>query len=149
MLAVENSREGFRALVERIREDVPLEQCFPLLEVTGHYHRPLVQYLLELDLPVYLMHVQARPLAGPARHPDRPGYFDCGDFSGEYAHGRPDCHRSSEHLSVGAAGDQRLHPVGDARLDWQPARSRLGAVYHPGGRFRRPVDSSTAALRLP
>lgn len=61
VLAVENSREGFRALVERIREYVPLEQCFLLLEDTGHYHRPLVQYLLELDLPVYLMHVQARP----------------------------------------------------------------------------------------
>jgi transposase len=29
------------------------------MEQTGHYHRPLLQYLLELDLPVYVMHVQS------------------------------------------------------------------------------------------
>lgn len=61
VLSFENSREGFRALIERIRELVPIEQCFILLEDTGHYHRALVQYLLELDLPVYRMHVQTRP----------------------------------------------------------------------------------------
>jgi transposase len=56
------SREGFRAFVERIRAYCPLEQCFILLEQTGHYHRPLLQYLLELDLPVYVMHVQSRQI---------------------------------------------------------------------------------------
>jgi transposase len=56
----EQSREGFRAFVERIRSYCPLEQCFILMEQTGHYHRPLQQYLLELDLPVYVMHVQSR-----------------------------------------------------------------------------------------
>jgi len=61
VLSFENSRAGFRALVERIRAYVPAEQCFVLLEDTGHYHRALVQYLLELDLPVYRMHVQQRP----------------------------------------------------------------------------------------
>ena len=30
------------------------------MEQTGHYHRSLLQYLLELDLPVYVMHVQSR-----------------------------------------------------------------------------------------
>lgn len=60
VLSFENSRAGFRALVERIREYVPAEQCFVLLEDTGHYHRALVQYLLELDLAVYRMHVQQR-----------------------------------------------------------------------------------------
>lgn len=60
VLSFENSRVGFRVLVERIREYVPAEQCFVLLEDTGHYHRALVQYLLELDLPVYRMHVQQR-----------------------------------------------------------------------------------------
>jgi hypothetical protein len=30
------------------------------MEVTGHYHRPLLQYLQELDIPVYVMHVQKR-----------------------------------------------------------------------------------------
>ena len=56
----EQSREGFRAFVERIRSYCPLEQCFILMEQTGHYHRPLQHYLLELDLPVYVMHVQNR-----------------------------------------------------------------------------------------
>lgn len=62
VLKFKNSREGFRALVDRIRELVPLEQSFLLLEQTGHYHRAVVQYLQELDLSVYLMHVQSRPV---------------------------------------------------------------------------------------
>ena len=60
-LAFENSREGFRALVERIKSYAPLEHCTILLEKTGHYHLPLLQYLQELELPVYLVHIQARP----------------------------------------------------------------------------------------
>jgi transposase len=59
-LSFEQSREGFRSLLERIREYVPLTQVQVLLEVTGHYHKSLVQYLQELDIPVYLMHVQKR-----------------------------------------------------------------------------------------
>jgi hypothetical protein len=38
-LAFENSREGFRSLIDRIRMFVPLPQVQALLEVTGHYHR--------------------------------------------------------------------------------------------------------------
>lgn len=60
-LLFENSREGFRRLVERLRELAPLEHYFILLERTGHYHRPLMQYLQDLDLPVYVIHVQSRP----------------------------------------------------------------------------------------
>ncbi|GHO86307.1 IS110 family transposase [Dictyobacter formicarum] len=60
-LAFENSREGFSALVERIRTLAPFEHCFALVEKTGHYHKALIQYLQELDIPVYLMHVQERP----------------------------------------------------------------------------------------
>jgi transposase len=60
-LAFEQSREGFRLLVDRIREYVPLEQCFILVEKTGHYHLALVQYLQELDISVYMIHVQRRP----------------------------------------------------------------------------------------
>src|SRR6266567_6470658 len=52
----EQSREGFRAFVERIRSYCPLEQSFIVMEQTGHYHRALLQYLLELELPVYVMH---------------------------------------------------------------------------------------------
>jgi transposase len=61
VLKFENSREGFRQLVDRIRSYVPLEQCFVLLEKTGHYHKALEQYLLELDIAVYVIHVQERP----------------------------------------------------------------------------------------
>lgn len=57
-LAFENSREGFRSLIDRIRMFVPLPQVQALLEVTGHYHRALLQYLQELDIPVFVIHVQ-------------------------------------------------------------------------------------------
>lgn len=60
-LVFENSRAGFRALMERVQSYAALEHCSVLLEQTGHYHRPLLQYLQELDLPVYVMHVQTRP----------------------------------------------------------------------------------------
>src|SRR3989440_6037743 len=60
-LVFENSREGFRLLIERIRGLAPLEHVFVLMERTGHYHRALAQYLQELDIPVYVMHVQSRP----------------------------------------------------------------------------------------
>lgn len=59
-LAFDNSREGFRSLVERIQTYVPLTQVQALLEVTGHYHRALLQYLQELAIPVYIIHVQKR-----------------------------------------------------------------------------------------
>lgn len=60
-LLFENSREGFTRLLERLRTLAPLEQCFVLLERTGHYHRALQQYLQEVDIPVYVLHVQRRP----------------------------------------------------------------------------------------
>jgi transposase len=60
-LAFENSREGFRALIDRMGSDAPLEHCTILLEKTGHYHRALLQYLQEMDLPIYVMPVQGRP----------------------------------------------------------------------------------------
>lgn len=56
----EQSREGFRSFVDRLRGYVPLEQATVLLEHTGHYHRLLEQYLLELDITVYRIHVQKR-----------------------------------------------------------------------------------------
>jgi transposase len=59
--AFEQSREGFRAFVDRIREYTPLEQATILIEHTGHYHKNLEQYLLELDITVYRIHVQERP----------------------------------------------------------------------------------------
>jgi len=59
--AFEQSREGFQALVDRIREYTSLEQTTVLLESTGHSHKNLEQYLLELDITVYRIHVQERP----------------------------------------------------------------------------------------
>jgi transposase len=59
-LSFDNSREGFRALVDRISTYVPLTQVYIVMEITGHYHRPLLQYLQEMELPTYIMHVQKR-----------------------------------------------------------------------------------------
>ncbi len=59
-IVFEQSRDGFRKLIEHIRHYVPIEQCFALMEVTGHYHKAVEQYLLELEIPVYLMCVQKR-----------------------------------------------------------------------------------------
>jgi len=61
-LKFENTRAGFRTLIDRIAAYVPLEQAYILLEQTGHYHRSLVQYLQEFNLPVYIMHVLKRPV---------------------------------------------------------------------------------------
>ncbi|WP_201366149.1 IS110 family transposase [Dictyobacter formicarum] len=44
-LSFENSHEGFRSLVDRMSSYVPLTQVYVVMEVTGHYHRPLLQYL--------------------------------------------------------------------------------------------------------
>jgi transposase len=59
-LAFDNSREGFRSLIDRIKTYVPLTQIQALLEVTGHYHRALLQYFQELDIPVFVIRVQKR-----------------------------------------------------------------------------------------
>jgi transposase len=61
VLAFEQSREGFRSLVDRIETYVPLAQAYVMVEKTGHYHKALVQYLQELDVSVYMIHVQERP----------------------------------------------------------------------------------------
>lgn len=61
-LSFDNSREGFRALVDRISTYVPLTQVYVVMEVTGHYHRPLLQYLQEMGIPVYIMHAQKRQM---------------------------------------------------------------------------------------
>jgi transposase len=60
-LVFEQSREGFRALVDRIGAYVPIQQAYVLLERTGHYHHALQQYLLEMGISVFVIHVQHRP----------------------------------------------------------------------------------------
>lgn len=59
-LSFSNTREGFRTLVDRIRSYVPLTQVYVVMEVTGHYHLPLLHYLQEIEIPAYIMHVQKR-----------------------------------------------------------------------------------------
>lgn len=59
-VAFDNGRGGFRQLIERIRTFAPLAQAYVALEVTGHYQHALVQYLQELDLPVFILHPQTR-----------------------------------------------------------------------------------------
>jgi transposase len=61
VLVFEQSREGFCALVDRMRAYVPLQQAYVLLERTGHYHRALEQYLLDMEISVFVIHVQRRP----------------------------------------------------------------------------------------
>lgn len=60
-LVFEQSREGFRTLVDRIQAYVPIQQAYVLLERTGHYHHALEQYLLEMGVSVFVIHVQRRP----------------------------------------------------------------------------------------
>src|SRR5262245_12326297 len=59
-LVFENTRDGFHALVERLEAYTPREQVFVLMEKTGHYHQALLQYLLDLDIAVHLLHVHER-----------------------------------------------------------------------------------------
>jgi hypothetical protein len=40
---------------------VPLENAAVFLGHADHYHRALEQYLLEVDITVYRIHVQKRP----------------------------------------------------------------------------------------
>ena len=47
--------------MDRIQTYVPLAQAYVMVEKTGHYHKALLQYLQELDVSVYVIHVQERP----------------------------------------------------------------------------------------
>src|SRR5258708_3321011 len=59
-LTFENARDGFRQLTERIATLTPLAQAQVVLEVTGHYHHVLIQYLQDLDVSVFVLHPQTR-----------------------------------------------------------------------------------------
>src|SRR5581483_322848 len=58
---VANSRLEFEHLVAKMRIYAPLDQCIVIMEKTGHYHLPLLQYLQERGVTVYLLHVQKKP----------------------------------------------------------------------------------------
>ena len=49
-LSFENSREGLRTLIDRIKTSAPLIQVQIVLEVMGHYHQALLHYLQEQDI---------------------------------------------------------------------------------------------------
>jgi transposase len=59
-LPFSNTREGFRILIDRICSYTSLTQVYIVMEVTGHYHLPLLHYLQEMEIPAYIMHVQKR-----------------------------------------------------------------------------------------
>jgi transposase len=58
---IENSQIGFERLIAKMECYAPRSECVILMEQTGHYHRPLQQYLIELGIKVYEIHVQKRP----------------------------------------------------------------------------------------
>jgi len=60
-LSFAQSREGFESLLDFLTDYTLPHHCVILLENTGHYHRPLLQYLREAGMTVYMMHVVARP----------------------------------------------------------------------------------------
>lgn len=59
-LSFEQSRAGFEQLLSFLRKHGPAGPYHVLLENTGHYGKPLEQYLQEHDVIVYLVHVQER-----------------------------------------------------------------------------------------
>lgn len=58
--AFEQSRTGFEKLLSSLRQHAPHGRYHLLLENTGHYGKPLEQYLQEQNMLVYLVHVQER-----------------------------------------------------------------------------------------
>lgn len=60
-IPVANSRLDFERLVAQIQLHAPLDRCIVIMEKTGHYHLPLLQYFQEQGIEVYLVHVQKRP----------------------------------------------------------------------------------------
>ncbi len=59
-LAFENSREGFTALLAFLRTYGPPESLAVVVEVTGHYHRLLVDFLTAHGIPCYLLATSRR-----------------------------------------------------------------------------------------
>jgi transposase len=54
------SRKGFESFLLAIGEWCPVDRCAVVLEVTGHYHLPLLLYLLEQGVAVYLLQTQIK-----------------------------------------------------------------------------------------
>jgi transposase len=55
-----NHRAGFEKLARSMQLHAPLVRCVILLERTGHYHRSLMEYLIEQGCIVYDIQVQIR-----------------------------------------------------------------------------------------
>src|SRR5258708_20486221 len=56
-LAFDNTREDFRALVERSTPYTPLHHAFLPMAKTGHYHHALLHYPHALDVAAHLVHL--------------------------------------------------------------------------------------------
>ena len=59
-LSFENSREGFVHSLSASRHSSHSRRFRCCSHVTGQYHRALRQYLQDLDIPVYMIHVEKR-----------------------------------------------------------------------------------------
>src|SRR5579884_327157 len=59
-LSFQQSREGFHELLARMRSYAPLAECAVLVEHTGHYAFPLLQYLFEMGISCYMLHVHEK-----------------------------------------------------------------------------------------
>jgi len=60
LLHFAQSRSGFEALSARMRSLAPLAECTVLVEHTGHYAHPLLQFLHEQGVACSMLHVQER-----------------------------------------------------------------------------------------
>jgi transposase len=56
-----NARLDFEHLASEMERYAPLTQWRVLMEKTGHYYLPLLQYLQERGIETYLVHVKKRP----------------------------------------------------------------------------------------
>jgi transposase len=59
-LAFDQSRAGFEKLFTVMTKYAPAQECSVLLESTGHYSRPLEEYLQERGITLYRVHVQEK-----------------------------------------------------------------------------------------
>jgi len=59
-LKVKNSRSGFESLAAAMKAMGPLDAFAVLMEVTGHYHRALLDFCLEQGITCYLVNAQER-----------------------------------------------------------------------------------------
>lgn len=64
VLRFEQSRAGITKLLENVRAYAKPEQCVVVVENTGHYHRALVEFLVEEGFRVYIVAIRRKRVNG-------------------------------------------------------------------------------------